>query len=66
MLSFSRFSNTLMEPSDGVLGSDSQPAEPSVSFSLTFSQEMTDQALSNQFGPHILMAYKVDGDSVKQ
>lgn len=55
-----------MEPSDGVLGSDSQPAEPSVSFSLMFSQEMTDQALSNQFGPHVLMAYKVDADSVKQ
>jgi len=30
------------------------------------SQETTDQALSNQFGPHALMAYKVDADSVKQ
>lgn len=55
-----------MEISDGVLGSDLQPAEPSVSLSLMFSQETTGQALRNQFGPHVLMAYKVDADSVKQ
>lgn len=66
MLSFSWFSNTLMEIADGVLGSDSQPAEPSVNPSLMFGQETTDQTLSNQFGPHVLMAYEVDADSVKQ
>lgn len=55
-----------MEIADGVLGSDSQPAEPSVSPSLMFGQKTADQTLSNQFGPHVLMAYKVDADSVKQ
>lgn len=53
-----------MEVSDGVSGSDLQPAEPSVSLSLMFSGETTDQALSNQLGPHVLMTKKVD--SVEQ
>lgn len=55
-----------MEVSDGVWGYDLQPAEPSVSLSLMFSGETTDQALSNQFGPHVLMTKKVDADSVEQ
>lgn len=55
-----------MEIADGVVRSDSQPAEPSVNVSLMFRQEMTDQALSNQFRPCVPMTYKVDADSVKQ
>lgn len=60
------FSDTLMEISAGVLGSDSQTAGPSMSLSLMFSQETADQGLSKQFGPHVRMAYKVDADSEKQ
>lgn len=68
MLSFADFltSITPVEVSDGVSGSDLQAAEPSVSLSLMFSGETTDQALSNQFGPHVLMTKKVETDSVEQ
>lgn len=55
-----------MEVSGGVSGSDLQPAEPSVSLCLIFSGDTADQALSNQFGPHVLMTKKVDADSVEQ
>lgn len=55
-----------MEVSGGVSGSDLQPAEPSVSLCLMFSGDTADQALSNQFGPHVLMTKKVDADSVEQ
>lgn len=55
-----------MKVSDDISGSDLQPAVPVVSLSLMISGETTDQALSNQFGPHVLMTKKVDADSVEQ
>lgn len=63
MLSLTDFFN--FHHSDGVSG-ERHTAEPSVSLSLTFSGETTDQALSSQFGPHVLMTKKVDADSVEQ